>query len=64
MSTPVVFDKADTAFVFANAALVMIMTPGLALFYGGMVRQKNVVSTLMQSFISLIFISLQWYVVV
>ena len=44
---------ADTAFVLVSAALVMLMTPGLALFYGGMVRSKNVLGTLMQNFIML-----------
>ena len=39
----------DTAWVLVSAALVMLMTPGLALFYGGMVRRKNVLATLMQS---------------
>ena len=49
----------DTAFVLVSAALVLLMTPGLALFYGGMVRGKNVLGTVMQSFfmISLISIS-------
>jgi hypothetical protein len=41
----------DTAFVLVSSALVMLMTPGLALFYGGMVRAKNVLGTIMQSFI-------------
>jgi Amt family ammonium transporter len=50
----------DTAFVLVSAALVMLMTPGLALFYGGMVRSKNVLGTIMQSFILLGLISLQW----
>jgi Amt family ammonium transporter len=50
----------DTAFVLVSAALVMLMTPGLALFYGGMVRAKNVLGTIMQSFILLGLISLQW----
>jgi ammonium transporter, Amt family len=50
----------DTAFVLMSAALVMFMTPGLALFYGGMVRHKNVLGTLMQSFILLGLITLQW----
>lgn len=40
----------DTAFMMVAAALVMFMTPGLALFYGGMVRSKNVLSTVVQSF--------------
>ena len=50
----------DTAFVLMSAALVMFMTPGLALFYGGMVRNKNVLATLMQSFIVLGVITLEW----
>jgi len=50
----------DTAFVLMSAALVMFMTPGLALFYGGMVRHKNVLGTLMQSFILLGLITLEW----
>jgi ammonium transporter, Amt family len=50
----------DTAWVLASAALVMLMTPGLALFYGGMVRRKNALGTLMQSFICLGLISVQW----
>ena len=50
----------DTAFVLMSAALVMFMTPGLALFYGGMVRNKNVLATLMQSFIVLGLITLEW----
>ena len=40
----------DTAWVLMSAALVMLMTPGLALFYGGLVRRKNVLSTIMHSF--------------
>ncbi len=50
----------DTAWVLASSALVMLMTPGLAFFYGGMVRRKNVLSILMQCFIILCVISLQW----
>jgi ammonium transporter, Amt family len=50
----------DTGFVLISAALVMIMTPGLALFYGGMVRGKNVLGTIMQSFIILGIISIEW----
>jgi Amt family ammonium transporter len=50
----------DTTFVLVSAALVMLMTPGLALFYGGMVRGKNVLGTIMQSFIILGVITLQW----
>ena len=51
---------ADTAFILISAALVMLMTPGLALFYGGMVRTKNVLGTVMQSFIILAVISVEW----
>ncbi len=50
----------DTAWVLASAALVMLMTPALGFFYGGLVRQKNVLSTLMHSFIALCVISVQW----
>lgn len=50
----------DTAWVLISTALVMLMTPGLALFYGGMVRRKNVLGTIMQSFIIVAFISIQW----
>src|SRR3989442_11535889 len=54
-------DTGDTAFVLISSALVLLMTiPGLALFYGGMVRTKNVLGTLMQSFILVGLISVQW----
>ncbi|MFH1488270.1 MAG: ammonium transporter [Pseudomonadota bacterium] len=53
-------NSGDTAFVLISAALVMLMTPGLALFYGGMVRSKNVLGTLMQSFIILGVITIEW----
>jgi Amt family ammonium transporter len=51
---------ADTAFVLISAALVMLMTPGLALFYGGMVRSKNVLGTIMQNFIMLGVVGVLW----
>ncbi|MFV0133418.1 ammonium transporter [Streptomyces sp. HMX87] len=50
----------DTGFVLISAALVMLMTPGLALFYGGMVRSKSVLNMLMMSFISLGIVSILW----
>ena len=51
----------DTAWVLVSSALVLMMTaPGLALFYGGLVRRKNVLATLMHSFILLAMISVQW----
>jgi Amt family ammonium transporter len=52
----------DTAFVLAGAALVMFMTPGLALFYGGMVRRKNVLATIMHSFFLVAMVSVLWAV--
>jgi Amt family ammonium transporter len=53
-------NQADTAFVLMSAALVMLMTPGLALFYGGMVRSKNVLATIMQNFIMLALVGVLW----
>ena len=59
-SSPPKVDTGDTAWLLISSALVMLMTPGLALFYGGMVRAKNVLGTIMQSFIALGVISIQW----
>ena len=56
-------DAGDTAFVLIATAMVMLMTPGLAFFYGGMVRKKNVLSTLLQSFVMLGAIGVQWVLV-
>ncbi|HML52821.1 MAG TPA: ammonium transporter [Solidesulfovibrio magneticus] len=56
-------NAADTAFVLISAALVMLMTPGLALFYGGMVRTKNILGTLMHSNILLGTVSVLWAIV-
>ncbi len=54
-------DKGDTAWMLTSSALVLLMTaPGLALFYGGLVRQKNALATIMQSFIIMALISIQW----
>ena len=53
-------DSGDTAWLLASAALVMIMTPALGFFYGGLVRRKNVLSTIMHSFFILCLISVQW----
>lgn len=50
----------DTAFVMISAALVLFMTPGLALFYGGMVRAKNVLSTMMQSVFAMGLVTVLW----
>jgi Amt family ammonium transporter len=56
-------DPGDTAFVLISAALVMLMTPGLAMFYGGMVRRRNVLGTLMHSFVAIALVSIQWIVI-
>ncbi|GIV36843.1 MAG: ammonium transporter [Cyclobacteriaceae bacterium] len=56
-------DKADTAWMIVATAFVLFMTPGLSFFYGGMVSYKNVISTMLQSFIALGIISLVWYAV-
>jgi Amt family ammonium transporter len=56
-------DTGDTAWVLVSAALVMFMTPGLALFYGGLVRAKNVLGTIMHSFIALGVVSVLWVLV-
>jgi Amt family ammonium transporter len=56
-------DGGDTAWMLTAAGLVLLMTPGLAFFYGGMVRPKNVISTMLQSFISLGLVSVLWVVV-
>lgn len=53
-------NSGDTAFILAAAGLVLLMTPGLALFYGGMVRGKNVLGTIMQSLILISVISIEW----
>jgi len=52
----------DTAWLLTSSALVLLMTPGLAFFYGGMVRKKNVMATIMQSFFIICLISVQWVV--
>ena len=53
-------DTGDTAWVLISSALVMLMTPGLAFFYGGLVRHKNVLSTVMHSFIAVALVSVIW----
>ncbi|HEY8875170.1 MAG TPA: ammonium transporter [Desulfosporosinus sp.] len=56
-------DTGDTGFIMMCTALVFIMTPGLAFFYGGMVRKKNVLSTLMHSWVVIGIMSLQWILI-
>ena len=55
-------DTGDTTWLLVSTALVMLMTPALAIFYGGMVRTKNILATIMQSFVSLGVISILWVV--
>jgi ammonium transporter, Amt family len=54
-------NPADTAFVLICAALVAIMTPGLAFFYGGLVHRRNVITIMMQSFVSMGVVSIIWF---
>jgi len=60
---PSSIDTGDTAWLLIATALVMVMLPGLALFYGGLVRSKNVLSTIMHSFFGLALVSVVWVVV-
>src|SRR5437879_2280192 len=53
-------NSGDTAWLLASTALVMLMTPALGFFYGGLVRKKNVLATIMHSFFILCLISIQW----
>jgi ammonium transporter, Amt family len=53
-------DSGDTAWILISAALVFLMTPGLAFFYGGLVRKKNMLSILMQCFVTVCIVTLQW----
>lgn len=55
-------DTGDTAWLLMSAALVLLMTPGLAFFYGGMVSKKNVISTMLQSFVCMGLITILWVV--
>jgi len=55
-----VLDTGDTAWILASTALVMLMTPGVGFFYGGMVRRKNVISMIALSFIVFALVSIQW----
>ena len=58
--TPLELNSGDTAWMLTSAALVLLMTPGLALFYGGMVRAKSVLNMMMMSFGALALISILW----
>ena len=54
------FDSGDTAWVLISSALVFIMLPGLAFFYAGLVRSKNVIGTMAHSFVALAIVGLVW----
>ena len=58
-----VFNSGDIAWMIVASALVLLMTPGLAFFYGGLVGKKNVISTMFQSFLAMVVISVLWVVV-
>src|ERR1700677_5094368 len=53
----------DTAWVLVSSSLVMLMTPAIGLFYGGMVEKKNLLSTIMLSFVTLLVVTVQWVLV-
>jgi Amt family ammonium transporter len=59
---PAAIHSGDTAWLLASTALVLLMTPGLALFYGGMVRTKSVLNMLMMSFVSIALVTVVWLV--
>src|SRR6188508_191385 len=56
-------NSGDTAWMLISTALVLLMTPALAFFYGGLVRSKNALNTMMMSFISLGFVGVTWAVI-
>jgi Amt family ammonium transporter len=63
ISTTTQFDTGDTSWMLVATALVLLMTPGLGFFYGGMVGKKNVISTMLQSFMAMVIVSLLWVVI-
>ena len=60
--TDIVLNSGDTAWMLASTALVLLMTPGLAFFYGGMVRTKSVLNMMMMSFITIGIVSVLWVI--
>ena len=62
-SETIKFDTGDTAWMIVATALVLLMTPGLGFFYGGMVGKKNVISTMLQSFMAMVIVSVLWIVI-
>lgn len=57
------FNSGDMAWMLSASGLVLLMTPGLSFFYGGMVSRLNIISTMLQAFIALGVVSVLWYVV-
>ena len=57
------FDTGDIAWMIVATALVLIMTPGLGFFYGGMVGKKNVISTMLQSFMAMVIVTVLWVII-
>ncbi|CAA9200898.1 ammonium transporter [Flavobacterium collinsii] len=57
------FDTGDTAWMIVATAFVLLMTPGLGFFYGGMVGKKNVISTMLQSFMAMVIVTILWVIV-
>lgn len=62
-AAPPAIDKADSAFMIVSTALVLLMTPALALFYGGLVHKKNVLNTMLMSFLMMGVVSIIWVVI-
>jgi len=60
-AAPSTISAGDTAWLLSSAGLVLLMTPGLAFFYGGLVRKKNILSILMQCFMAMCLVTIQWY---
>ena len=63
MNGPTTIDSGSTAWMLMSSAMVLLMVPGLALFYGGMVRRKNILTTMMHSFMAMAVIGVQWILV-
>ncbi|MBW8868471.1 MAG: ammonium transporter, partial [Acidobacteria bacterium] len=61
-AAPAAINQADTAWMLVATALVLLMTPALAFFYGGLVRSKNALNTMMMSFVALGFVGVFWAV--
>src|SRR5258708_27627580 len=61
MPPPLVIDTGNTAFMLLCSSLVMLMTPGLAFFYGGLVGRKNVLAIMIQSFVSMGWTTVLWW---